>query len=67
MPTDQQFDKLVDLCQDFANVVEGLTEKVEVLESISRYQENQINILQEEVFALERYRRYLVKVKYVYN
>ena len=67
MVTDQQFNKLIDLCQDLADVVEGLTEKVEVLESISRYQENQINILQEEVFALERYRRYLVKVKYVYN
>ena len=52
MMTDQQFNKLIDLCQELADVVEGLTEKVEVIESISRHQERQINTLQEEVLRL---------------
>lgn len=52
MVTDQQFDKLVDLCQDLANVFEVLRSRVKTLEDITRYQENQINTLQEEVLRL---------------
>lgn len=52
MVTDQQFDKLVDLCQDLANLVEVLADKVATIEDIVRYQEKQINTLQEEVLRL---------------
>ena len=52
MPTDKQFDNLVDICQSLANSVETLIDKVQNLESIARYQENQINTLQEEVLRL---------------
>ena len=52
MVTDSQFDKLVDLCQDLANLVECLADKTETLEEIARYQEKQINTLQEEVLRL---------------
>lgn len=45
MVTDSQFDKL-------ANLVEVLADKVATLEEIARYQENQINTLQEEVLRL---------------
>ena len=52
MVTDSQFDKLVDLCQDLANLVEKLTEKVQTLEDIARYHENQIEDLKYEVRVL---------------
>lgn len=52
MVTDKQFDTLVDLCQDLSSLVELLANKTETLESIARYQENQINTLQEEVLRL---------------
>ena len=40
------------LSQQLADLVESLSDKVENLESIARYQENQINTLQEEVLRL---------------
>ena len=52
MVTDKQFDNLVDICQSLANSVETLVDKVQNLESIARYQEVQINTLQEEVLRL---------------
>ena len=52
MVTDKQFDNLVDICQSLANSVENLVDKVQNLETIARYQENQINTLQEEVLRL---------------
>lgn len=52
MVTDKQFDNLVDLWQDLANLVERLADKVATLEEIARYQEKQINTLQEEVLRL---------------
>lgn len=52
MVTDKQFDNLVDLCQDLANLVDRLADKVATLEEIARYQEKQINTLQEEVLRL---------------
>ena len=38
--------------QELADLVESLSDKVENLESIARYQENQINTIQEEVLRL---------------
>ena len=52
MVTDSQFDNLVDLCQDLANLVEKLADKVQTLEEIARYRENQIEDLKYEVRAL---------------
>ena len=52
MVTDSQFDNLIDLCQDLANLVEKLANKVQTLEEIARYHENQIEDLRYEVRAL---------------
>ena len=52
MVTDSQFDNLVDLCQDLANLVEKLANKVQTLEEIARHHENQIEDLRYEVRAL---------------
>ena len=48
----EDFNRLVSLSQQLADLVESLSGKVENLESIARYQENQINTLQEEVLRL---------------
>ena len=48
----EDFNRLVSLSQQLADLVESLLDKVENLESITRYQENQINTLQEEVLRL---------------
>ena len=48
----EDFNRLVSLSQQLADLVESLLGKVENLESIARYQENQINTLQEEVLRL---------------
>lgn len=48
----EDFNCLVSLSQQLADLVESLSGKVENLESIARYQENQINTLQEEVLRL---------------
>ena len=48
----EDFNRLVSLSQQLADLVESLSDKVENLESIARYQENQINTLQEEVLRL---------------
>lgn len=52
MVSDVKFDRLIDICQDLANFVEILASKIETLEEIARYQEKQINTLQEEVLRL---------------
>lgn len=43
---------LATLCAELASCVDQLADKVQNLENIARYQENQINILQEEVLRL---------------
>ena len=48
----EDFNRLVSLSQQLADIVESLSGKVENLESIARYQENQINTLQEEILRL---------------
>lgn len=48
----EDFNRLASLSQQLADLVESLSDKVENLESIARYQENQINTLQEEVLRL---------------
>lgn len=52
MVTDKQFDNLVDICQSLANSVETLVDKVQALEEIARYHENQIEDLKYEVRVL---------------
>lgn len=52
MVTDSQFDNLVDICQSLANSVENLADKVQTLEEIARYHENQIEALKYEVRVL---------------
>ena len=56
----EDFNRLVSLSQQLADLVESLSGKVENLESIARYQENQINTLQRG-FAIKRECRCLVK------
>ena len=48
----EDFKRLVSLSQQLAVLVESLSDKVENLESIARYQENQISTLQDEVLRL---------------
>ena len=52
MVTDKQFDNLVDICQSLANSVETLVDKVQTLEEIARYHENQIEDLKYEIRVL---------------
>ena len=57
----EDFNRLVSLSQQLADLVESLSDKVENLESIARYQENQINTPSGRGFAIKRDCRYLVK------